>query len=173
MSLVLGSHLAFVDVETTGLEFYHDVWEIGVALGEGPVSVFQVPHSLKNADLKALKLNGYRVRYRDHLVSRMHDLTVRQMLEGRTIVGANPGFDATRLHLRWNAQPWHYRTVDVESMAVSVLDLDKPLGLKGLVDKLTEMGYTIPENDHTVEADVRATREVYRALRTIGRERSS
>jgi hypothetical protein len=113
-------------------------------------------------------INGYKVRYNSSFVSPVNDLTVAQILQGKTIVGANPSFDAYRLARRWGRAPWNYRLVDVESMAVPLFNLDKPLGLKGLVDKLRDLGYTIPENDHTAEADVITVREVYRSLRQMG-----
>lgn len=171
MTITLSDDLAVLDVETTGLGFEHDVWEVGVAIGEGRVDVFQVEHSLRNADFKALELNGYRVRSQPHLARDVNDLVLRKMLEGKTIIGANPGFDVTRLQLRWGVAPWHYRTIDVESMAVPIFGLTKPLGLKGLIDKLASLGYYITENDHTVAGDVAATREVYKALMSLGGER--
>jgi DNA polymerase III epsilon subunit-like protein len=166
--MILNNDLAFVDTETTGLELEHDIWEVAVAIGEGRVDVFQLVHSLKNAVPEALAINGYKVRYNSSFVSPVNDLTVAQILQGKTIVGANPSFDAYRLARRWGRAPWHYRLVDVESMAVPLFNLDKPLGLKGLVDKLRDLGYTIPENDHTAEADVLTVREVYRSLRQMG-----
>lgn len=165
----LSDDLVVLDTETTGLDWDHDVWEVAFAVGEGPVDVFQLVHSLKNANLKALELNGYRVRANPSRAHAIHDITVALLLEGKTIIGANPAFDTTRLQLRWGRQPWHYRLIDVESMAIPVLDLDKPLGLKDLVDRLTQLGFTIPQNDHTAAGDVLATREVYRALRSLGR----
>lgn len=162
----LSDTLAFVDTETTGLLLdKHDVWEIAFAIGDGPVEVFQVPHNLASADPKALELNGYRVRAQPAVTSQVWDLHIAEQLAGKTIVGANPSFDAYRLERRWGRAPWHYRFVDVESMAVPLLDLDKPLGLKGLVDVLTELGYVVPENDHTAAADVETARAVYKILR--------
>jgi hypothetical protein len=161
------------DTETTGLSLEHDVWEVALAVGEGPVNTFQLPHSLRNADPKALELNGYFSRFVGwERVSRLADYDIPRWLEGKTLIGANPAFDAYRLERRWGRAPWHYRLIDVESMAVSVLDLGRPLGLKGLVEYLTVQGWEIPENDHTAAGDVATTREIYRAIRTIGRRLS-
>jgi hypothetical protein len=165
----LTDDLVVLDTETTGKTLDHDVWEIAYAIGEGPVRVSTVPHSIINADPQALELNGYHVRHKACWGD--VDLPIRMALLGRTIVGANPSFDAYRLEKRWGHAPWHYRTIDVESMALPVLQLVKPLGLKGLVDRLTDMGYDIPSNDHTAAGDVLATREVYRALMDISGER--
>lgn len=167
----LPDSLVVLDIETTGLDLdKHEVWEIAFCIGEGPIDSFRVEHNVLTADLKALELNGYRVRSQGFYLPRLMELsTIPPQLEGKTIVGANPSFDMYRLEKRWGRAPWHYRPVDVESMAVSLLDLDKPLGLHDLVDRLDSMGYTVPQNDHTAAGDVAATREVYRALRDIGK----
>jgi hypothetical protein len=161
--MTLSNNLVFLDTETTGLTLEHDVWEIAFAVGDGPVYTYQVEHSLRNADLKALEINGYRDRVRSPEGQDV-DSDIHPLLKGKTIVGANPSFDAYRLERRWGRAPWHHRLVDVESMAVPLLRLEKPLGLKGLVDELTVRGFSIPENDHTAAGDVVTVREVYKVL---------
>lgn len=169
----LGDELAIVDVETVGLNLEHDIWEIAVAIGDGPVECYQVPHSLQNADPTALEINGYWDRFDINNVWRGADVHLRKLLTGKTIVGANPAFDTSRLQRRWGAQVWHYRTIDVESMAYTVLDLQKVPGLATVLTTLGGMGYTLPVADHSALHDVVATREVFRILRQIGRERVS
>ena len=172
MTDFISNDLVFLDTETTGLTMDHDVWEIAMAFGESPVQVIQVPHSIRNANKMALELNGYFKRFLgfDHVIH-LADIDMPLWLEGKTIVGANPSFDMYRLEKRWGRQTWHYRMIDVESMAIPVLDLDKTIGLFGLATRLRQMGFDIPENDHSAGADVLATREVYRTLRKLGRER--
>jgi hypothetical protein len=168
--MILSNNLVFLDTETTGLTLEHDVWEIALAEGDGEVLVYQVPHSLRNADPKALELNGYRARI-NNLASQLsvqNDLLIASQLQGKTIVGANPSFDAYRLERRWGRAPWHYRLIDVESMAVPIFNLNKPFGLKGLVEELTARGFEIPENDHTAAGDVKTVRAVYKALMYLG-----
>jgi hypothetical protein len=164
----LPDHLLFLDTETTGLSLDHDVWEVAFAIGDGPIVSHVLPHSLKNADPKALSLNGYWDRFPGgaRAVSVGIDVELRLLFEGKTIVGANPAFDAYRLERRWGVAPWHYRLVDVESMAVVVFDLDKPQGLKGIADGLREDGWDIPDPDHTAAGDVATLRAVYTALRS-------
>lgn len=170
--ITIPDDIAVVDVETTGLELDQDIWEIAVAIGEQPVQVSMVPHSLQNANPVALSLNGYWDRFSWNGVNREADIKFREMLTGKTIVGANPAFDADRLRRRWGAQVWHYRMVDIESMAAVLFDWDKPKGLAGVIEHLASFGkYNLPNPDHSAAADVVATREVYRILRTIGRER--
>lgn len=173
MTYVIPDSLVVLDTETTGLDLdKHEVWEIALAVGEGSIDSYLVEHNVLTADPKALEMNGYRVRYHGLVLPRLGELAIiPPQLEGKTLVGANPAFDAYRLQKRWGRSPWHYRLVNVEDMAITVFDLDRPLGLKALVDKLRELGYDIPENDHSAAGDVAATREVYRALRIIGKER--
>lgn len=162
----LSEDLLFVDTETTGLTMNHDVWEIAYAAGDGRIFDYIVEHDLRNSDPKALELNGYF--NRGFKAYKTPDYQIKPNFVGKTIVGANPSFDAYRLAQRWGEAPWHYRLVDVESMAVPLLGLTKPLGLKGLVDALSVLGYNIPENDHTAAGDVATAREVYRSLMSMG-----
>lgn len=161
----MSSPLVFLDCETTGLEFHHDIWEVAAAVDDGPIQSFVVPHSLLTADPKALELNGYWDRGADAEVSDVADQALREVLTGATIVGANPAFDAVRLQLRWKAQPWHHRLIDVEAMAVGILGYDRPKGLAALAEDLASYGHDIPEPDHTAGGDVATTRAVYAALR--------
>jgi hypothetical protein len=165
MSFV-SNDLAFVDVETVGLDMEHDIWEVAIAIGDGEIAVFQVPHSLQNANPKALEINGYRSRINRLGINPSIDIYLANLLEGMTLVGANPSFDAYRLQRRWGRQPWHYRMIDVEAMAVPIFKLVRPLGLHNLVNELKNRGFDIPENNHTAAGDVNTTREVYKALMT-------
>lgn len=159
--MALSNDLLFVDTETTGLTMDHDIWEIAHARGDGVIFSHVVEHSLRNADLRALELNGY---YNRSTKPQTRDPHIIPSFQGKTLVGANPAFDAYRLEKRWGVAPWHYRMIDVESMAVAIFKLEKPLGLKGLVDLLRAQMFDIPENDHTAGGDVDTTREVYKAL---------
>lgn len=165
MSEELSTDLLFLDTETTGLGLEHDIWEIAYAIGEGPISSLVVNHSLRNADPKALEMNGYRERgYVDFIDSEWDEQNLKKWFSGKTIVGANPAFDAYRLAQRWGQAPWHYRLVDVEAMAVPIFGLVKPLGLRGLVEKINASGFDVPLNDHSAAGDVATVREVYKAL---------
>lgn len=163
--MTLSNDLVFIDTETTGLELEHDIWEIAYAIGDGPVVSAIVPHSLQNADLKALEMNGYRVRFQPGFVDRTFDVDLRSRLAGKTLVGANPSFDAYRLQRRWGVAPWRYRMLDVESMAFGLVSgFDSVPGLKNLTGYLQTNGYQVPSNDHSAAGDVAAVREVYKSL---------
>lgn len=122
--------LAFLDTETTGLDpFVHDPWEIAVIFREGDLDtehVFRIEPDLTNADPKALEINRYHERTsapswqwqeRRSTAARLYGL-----LNGVVLIGSNPGFDAemlTHLFGRYYAEPkpWHYRTVDIATLA--------------------------------------------------------
>jgi DNA polymerase III alpha subunit (gram-positive type) len=164
------SDLVYLDTETTGLDpELHEVWEIAWAVNDDPVQSTFVPHSLATADPKALELNGYWDRadshYPDH--KRLVDLEIRKLLTGNTLVGANPAFDAAFLRKRWGVAPWHYRMIDVESMALGILGYDRPKGLAELAEDLVQLDYDISLPDHTAETDVIVLRDCYRALCNI------
>ena len=160
--------LVFLDTETTGLDpDFHDVWEIAYAVDDRPIRSCVVDHDPVRSDLKALSLNGYfgrgdsRSRERDSLYSMNFELKLREDLDGATLVGANPAFDAAFLRTRWDVAPWRYRLLDVEAYAMPALGLSEPKGLAYIAERL---GISAP--DHSASTDVHVLRECFRALRT-------
>ncbi|MFI8531755.1 exonuclease domain-containing protein [Streptomyces aquilus] len=126
--------LAFVDTETIGLDpFLHDAWEIAVILradGRDEEHVFRIKPDLLNADPQALKINRYHERTSapDWTWDDPHTAATRlySILDGAVLVGSNVAFDAemlTHLFGRYYDQPrpWHYRTVDIVTLAVGSL----------------------------------------------------
>ncbi|MGW1796912.1 3'-5' exonuclease [Streptomyces sp. NPDC001984] len=126
--------LAFVDTETTGLDpFLHDAWEIAVILrhdGRDEEHVYRIKPDLANATPEALRINRYHERTAAH-DWRWDDphlaaAGLHHVLENAVIVGSNPSFDADmirNLFARYydNTTPWHYRTVDIVTLAVGSL----------------------------------------------------
>lgn len=160
----------FLDTETTGLDpFIHDIWEVAWAVDDAGIESYVVPHSIRTADPKALELNGYWTRGFTADVALTADVWLREILEGSTIVGANPAFDAAFLQHRWRAQPWHYRLLDVSSMAVQVFGLrgdGLPPGLVDVANECRRFG-EVPEPDHTAAGDVATLRACYRILESL------
>lgn len=160
------SDLIFLDTETTGLDpELHEVWEIAWAVNEGPITQSLVEHSIVTADMTALKMNGYFKRVKQAPIR--YDVLIKEVLKGNTLVCANPTFDRMMLRKRWGLEPYHYRSIDVESMAMTVFEWARPLGLKDISQELGIRGYDIPEPDHSASKDVEVVREVYKALRDI------
>lgn len=158
------TNLLFLDTETTGLDpDRHDVWELAFAVDDDPVQAFILPHSLARADATALKLNGYHERYPLGAVADgpQIDVLLREEFRGKTLVGANPAFDAAFLRARWGEAPWHYRMVDIESYAMAKFKWSRPRGLKDIYVELAGRGYSITQPDHTAAADVAALREAF------------
>ncbi|MFJ8049275.1 exonuclease domain-containing protein [Streptomyces luteogriseus] len=126
--------LAFVDCETTGLDpFLHDAWEIAVILrvdGRDEEHVFRIKPDLANASPDALTINRYHERtsdpawtWNDPHTAAAH---LHNVLDRAVLIGSNPAFDAEMIrHLfaRYfdDATPWHYRTVDIVTLAVGSL----------------------------------------------------
>ena len=161
--------LTFVDVETTGLDArIHQPYEVCIwREDEREPTTLDLAHDLTFADQQALKIGGYFAR-NAHLIHEGADRGhVARKLQGVTLVGSNPAFDAAMLTRYIGTPVWHHRLIDVAQGAMWVFDWNRPKGLADVATALRERGYDIPEPDHTAEGDVRATRAVYYALREL------
>jgi DNA polymerase III epsilon subunit-like protein len=164
------TELVFLDTETTGLvPDKHSVWEIAYAVGlDGDVKHSLVSHDMTTADPAALHFNHFIDRTLGADFNPVDGLRfegeVKAALQGATLVGANPAFDAAFLFARWGEQPWHYRLLDVESYAMPILGYDRPQGLHTISKDLQERGFEIYKPDHSARADVLALRDCYKAL---------
>ncbi|GGU84538.1 hypothetical protein GCM10010275_19490 [Streptomyces litmocidini] len=204
--------IAFIDTETTGLDpRSHDAWEIAVIMrhpGHPDLeNLFQLRTSLALADPKALEIGRYKERFvvpdSEFAIELptatwaatavlteadlMHSLAA--LLDGATLVGSNPAFDdrfLTKLFNEAGLPPrWHYRTVDIATMAVGHLygqayTLTKQncdAEYYGRADRLLADGWRSyelsrlmgvePPNSldaHTALGDARWARDVYDAI---------
>ena len=134
--------LAFVDTETTHLDPRKgDVWEIAVIRrredGVDSEFLWQVRPDLATADPEALKIGRFEERFaipdgwdalefmasgtpfRSLIPEMLFDL--QDVLSGAVVVGSNPGFDIAFLTKLLQAHgrklPWHYRPVDIATLA--------------------------------------------------------
>lgn len=158
------THLVYLDTETTGLDpDRHHIWEIAYAINDGPIESAFVPHSIVGASETALEVGGYyrRISFR---VSDQFERGLATDLEGATIVGANPAFDAAFLRARWGFAPWNYRLLDIETYAAAVLGYRTPPSLKTIQEELVKRGFKIPAPDHTAAGDVATLRACHKAL---------
>ena len=165
--------LCFIDTETTGLDpRIHQPYEVCYWREDADEpTALQLPHSLEFADQQSLRIGGYHDRgFTPHdYVEKANTARFKLVanLNGVTLVGSNPAFDAAMLTRFIGAPLWHYRLVNVAEGAMWVFGWDRPKGLADVANECRERGYEIPEPDHTAEGDVRTTRAVYEALREI------
>lgn len=184
--------LIVVDTETTGLNvekhWVVEVAAVNVTTGEELYFVPALPSgALDAADGKALKLNGYFARdvYAHRLSSSAANKYWRQlwdMLDGNTLAGSNPTFDAAMLNRAalWStiptksgyqttsdedqleASPWHHRLADLSAYAAGALNI-APTALPGL-EAVCRSLHVNNDHPHAALADARATADCFRML---------
>lgn len=148
--------VAFVDIETTGLDATrHEPWEVAILSARGDL-VVQLPIDLSVADPAALRLN----RYYERRSSKMPGVKtsakqIAELLAGAQLVGINPWFDAAFLDrfLRANGQApaWHYRLICAKTLAAGYLGLELPWDTERLANGL---GIDLRQFDqHTAVSD--------------------
>lgn len=163
--------LCFIDTEATGLDArIHQPYEVAWwREDEAQPAQVNLPHTLEHADPTSLAIGHYFDRgfapWGGGAATRTCVGNVARHLQGVTLVGANPGFDAAMLTRFIGTQVWHHRMIDVSTGAMWLLGWDRPRGLLDTALALRDRGYEIPEPDHTALGDVRTTRAVYDALR--------
>jgi DNA polymerase III epsilon subunit-like protein len=174
--------LIVVDTETTGLDpeehWVLEVAAINVTTGEELYFVPALPvGALDKADGKALKINGYFERgvyaHRiDVVSSEKYWDQLWDWLDGNTLAGSNPTFDAAMMNRsqHWNAptvktrqpSPWHHRLADLSAYAAGALGIP-PTSLPGL-DVVCRSLKVESEGAHSALGDARATAECFRRL---------
>ena len=170
----MSTTLCFIDCETTGLDpRIHQPYEVSWWLeDEDEPRSGWLAHDLTHADTKALEIGGYWQRKAwaaqdGGWMFTESPPTLAQVLEGVTLVGSNPAFDAAMLTRYIGTPVWHHRLINVAEGAMWVFNWDRPKGLGDVAKRCRAEGYDIPEPDHTAEGDVRTTRAVYEALRAF------
>ena len=177
--------LAFVDLETTGLDpFRHEIIEIGIVLAEQRADLFGKlfleriaeheirlkPEHIETADPKALEVCKYHERNWENAVAQKEGLQkVSEILNGTVFVAQNVGFDWTFLQKGGHDHGVnfdkivHYHKMDLASMVFGKLYHDPKLS-KFSLREMTEYFGVKNENAHTALADDRATFEVCKKL---------
>ncbi|MFB7896126.1 hypothetical protein ACFC1B_07325 [Streptomyces xiamenensis] len=134
-----------IDTETLGLdEDIHPIWEIAVITrdieGRDTEHLWQIrptDEELLRAQPMALEVNRYRERMQVPpwaiALDMLHpegpspiepaelDHILTGILTGAVLLGSNPDFDARFLRARLGSRLWHYRTIDVPTMAAGFL----------------------------------------------------
>ncbi|SES04353.1 hypothetical protein [Streptomyces qinglanensis] len=192
--------LAFTDAETSHLDpRFGDAWEIAVIRrdtdGAEVEYLWQVRVPLYHADPESLSIGRYRerfavsagwdaaemnedgtVRARLTMPELLHD--VQEAMWQAVVVGSNPGFDIrflTKLLQEHNRKlPWHYRPVDIATLAAGYLvgcgrgaEVTLPYSSRALS---RAVGVEPPGDDvaHTALGDARWHKAVFDAVTGSG-----
>lgn len=177
--------LAFLDIETTGLDPYrHEIIEIGIVLAEQRSDLFGKqylellsehekllrPEHVETADPKALGVAKYGEREWEKAVPQKEGLLwAAEILKGSVFVAQNVSFDWSFLRKAGNEygvdfeKAVHYHKLDLASMVFGKLYHDPKLS-RFTLRELTDYFGVKNENAHTALADARATFEVCKKL---------
>ncbi len=178
-----GRDLAFIDIETTGLDpRKHEIIEIAVLRvsqewtpENKPVFIEKSlwttrikPTHLETADTVSLKISGYTATLWKEAISIQEALIeFAKKTEGAIMVAHNVAFDAgfldTHLALHEIQNLMHYHRLDTVSMAYAKLHND-PLVARYSLNELCKYFGIVNENPHTAPADVRADFELFKKL---------
>lgn len=157
----------YIDTETTGLDpVMHMAYEVAWAGEDQEPRRLILPHTTSSADPTALEIGRYYERGIQYELwaSQREVGEMHASLQGNTLVGANPSFDRAFLSDVFRRHglephPWHHRSIDVEVLAMMVLEESKPLGLRDSVTRINDLYEAgIPLPDHTAVGDVLTTR---------------
>jgi DNA polymerase III epsilon subunit-like protein len=169
-----------IDTETSGLNPVLDqlleVSWVDVDDMFCQIKTLVLPHNPEDVSDKVAAINGYHDR---GLSDESKWATPEQIealfaeLDGVTLVGANPAFDAAflREYAGDEGLPanWHYRLLDIESAGFFMGGFEDVPGLIGVwqwfQDIHDEIGLpAIPKPDHTAEGDVRCVWSLLRLM---------
>jgi DNA polymerase-3 subunit epsilon len=156
--------ICFVDIETTGLDpERHEIWEIGIVLGNGLEREYQLPVTLLHAEARALEIGGFLER---HMPSETEDVEDARRfllndLSGHVFVGNNPQFDAAFLSRFLGSAPWHYHLVDVKALCAGRLAAGRRQTPPWSTAALLEAAGLPSETAHTALADAKQAKAMY------------
>lgn len=173
--------LAFVDLETTGLDLFRcEIIEIGIVLAsqetdtEGKVTLTSlsehtialIPEHIETGDPEGLKVCRYYERDWSHAVSQKEGLQkAAELLSGTVFIGQNVAFDWGFLQKAFHEQGIdyekivHYHKLDLASMTFGKFYREPKLFRFSLREMVEYFGVVNAEA-HTALADARATFEV-------------
>ncbi len=179
--MILQQRLAFVDIETTGLDPERgEIIELAVVLAELKDEVLTVvdqldlkvaPKHIETADAQALRINGYNEA--DWIFAVTIEEALRAFVDktsGAVFVAHNATFDygfiETNLRRYQIESKLHYHKLDTLSLAFGILHTNDDIGklsLRALCEK-----YSIENKKaHSAFADAYATYEVFKKLMNL------
>lgn len=160
--------LAFVDVETTGLQAgYHEIIEICIRTDKRVYHEKIRPSFPSRIESAAVAVNGYsEKKWFDAINGKQAAKEIAEMINGHIIVGHNPHFDIEFItDLCWRNKVdlrVDRRLIDTQTMAYIFL---VPLGLESLsMDNIRKfLGWEVREH-HNAYDDVWDTKRLYETL---------
>jgi DNA polymerase-3 subunit alpha (Gram-positive type) len=177
-----GKRLAFIDLETTGLNPYnHEIIEIGCLIAKQnersewvTIDEFEFkvkPEHIETAEVGALRVNGYD----ESAWMFAHSLeealkTLSQKCDGCVLVGQNISFDYSFLSYAFGQKkikdPFFYAKLDTISLAYMRFRKDETMTSFTLRELCERLGIK-NEKAHSALADIRATFEIFKRLMVI------
>lgn len=162
--------IAFVDIETTGLDPLADqVLEVAIITDDRDYPIhFSVPIDERRASAQALKINRYRERRAELAAIEEHPYDaaalVADALKTKAFVGNNPRFDDAFLRVFLERSgfkaEWHYHLVDIKALVAGRYQLDPPW----TTSEIEQAVGIRNKNEHTALADAEWVRDAYYAL---------
>jgi len=171
-------NLAFVDIETTGLDIIeHEIIEIGCVLTTPDLKVIEEfelkikPEHIENANPASLKVNHYKAEdWEEALTLRAAMKIFSEKVKDCIMVGQNIAFDSGFIEHAFSklniTNSMHYHRLDTISIAWAKLHNDKDLEHFSLREMCLRFGIK-NEHAHTGLSDARATYELYKKLMSL------
>lgn len=169
-------NLAFIDLETTGLDpEKHEIIEIGALIVKQPelkiideLDIKVKPLHIETADPEALRINGYRES--DWLFAADLAQAIKllaEKTENAVMVAQNVAFDWSFLNKAFRKteiiNKMHYHKLDLISIAYAKLYKDEKLERYNLRE-LARFFEVENEKAHSAMSDIRTTFEIYKKL---------
>jgi DNA polymerase III alpha subunit (gram-positive type) len=165
------SRLAFVDLETSGLDpLTHEIIEAAVIVDEDGVVTAEfecsLPFDEAKAHPRALEVNGWGKReFPPQMKPSEAAARIAALTDGAFFVGNCPWFDDAFLKALFRqhdvAPSWHYHLVDVENLIAGKLGLVPPWDSETVS---AAVGIPVPADQHGAMPDARWSRDLYRAV---------
>ncbi len=171
-------NLAFIDIETTGLDvFDHEIIEIGCVLTTPKLKVIEEfelkikPEHIETADSISMKINHYdEALWVDAYSLKEAIKILSNKVKDSIIVGQNVAFDSSFLEHAFSKtkikNSMHYHRLDTISIAWAKLNKDIDFEHFSLRDMCLRFGIK-NEKAHNALSDARATYELYKKLMSI------
>jgi DNA polymerase III epsilon subunit family exonuclease len=171
-------NLAFVDIETTGLDVIeHEIIQIGcviVAPALEVVEKFELkikPENIENADKVSLKISHYDEDQWQGALSLKDAMKIfSEKVKDCIMVGQNVAFDSGFIEHAFSKTKiknvMHYHKLDTISIAWAKLHREPDLEHFSLREMCVRFGIK-NENAHTALSDAQATYELYKKLMSL------